>query len=60
MILIQNKELGQGWSMKTRFGQRTTYALHLRNFKIQTFWSEEALYRFLAELNVDLNEGKSE
>jgi len=57
MILIQTKQLGQGWSMQIRYGKRTTYALHLRNGKVKSFYSEDALHSWLLEMNIDLKAG---
>jgi hypothetical protein len=56
MIFIQTKQLGQGWSMQIKSGKRTTYALQLRGYHIKSFWSEQALRTWVADLGVDLNE----
>jgi hypothetical protein len=59
MILVQTRELGQGWQMQIKYGKRTTYALQLRKYHIKSFWSEEALRTWLTDFGVDLNENSN-
>jgi hypothetical protein len=56
MIIVQSKQLGQGWSMEIKYGKRITYGLFLRNHKVKNFWSEEALRTWVADLGVNLND----
>ena len=56
MILIQTRQLGQGWTMEIKYGKRITYGLFLRNHKIKSFWSEQALRTWVADLGVNLDD----
>jgi hypothetical protein len=56
MLLIQTKELGAGFKMQIKYGKRTTYALQLRGHHIKSFWSEATLRRWLADMNINLDQ----
>jgi hypothetical protein len=58
MILVQTKQLGNGWSLIINHGKRKTFNLMYRGCKAKglTFWSEKAVFAWIAENNVDLNE----
>jgi hypothetical protein len=52
MEIIQIKQLGDNWSMRIRYGKRTTYALYLHSNKVKTFWSEKALRDWLDDVRL--------